>query len=131
MICLKCRSQMQKTIFEGVLIDFCPDCQSFWLDNNEFEDIVKGKDFDSKALLEEVTEERKEESERKVEWHDIIACPKCMSGKISRHRMLGLELERCEICNGIFFDKDELKFCYDKAKENFLYKIWTHIKKLL
>lgn len=130
MLCLRCRSEMQKTIFEGILIDYCPECKSCWLDKDEFENAVKGVEFNSKALVAESKAEILQKAKKKIEITGCNVCPKCLSGRVLRHEMFNIELDKCELCNGVFFDKDEFEKCYDRAKESFLAKMWRHVKSL-
>lgn len=40
MFCLICKKHMKKTIINDVLIDYCEECDSIWLDDKELEDIL-------------------------------------------------------------------------------------------
>jgi Zn-finger nucleic acid-binding protein len=122
---------MMKTIFESVLIDFCTECKSCWFDKNEFENAVKGIEFDSTALVAESKVEILQKIKRKVEMVGSNVCPKCMNGTMQKFDMFGVELDKCESCEGVFFDKDELEKCYDKATEGFLKHMLDHLKEIL
>lgn len=37
----------------------------------------------------------------------MMSCPKCL-GKFAKHRFMGLELDRCESCEGIWLNRGEL-----------------------
>ena len=40
--CPRCRSEMDKVefnIYTGIVLDYCPDCEGFWLDGGELERI--------------------------------------------------------------------------------------------
>lgn len=131
MLCLRCKCEMEKTIFEGVLIDYCPGCKSCWFDKDEFDNAVVEIEFNASALVAESKAELFQKAKRKVEMTGDNVCPKCMNGTMARYEMFGVELDRCEFCEGIFFDKDEFQKCYDKATEGFFAHMWSHIKSLL
>jgi Zn-finger nucleic acid-binding protein len=123
---------MLKTIFESILIDYCPDCKSCWFDKDEFDNAVKGIEFNAAALIAESKAEIFQKLKRaKVEMVGNDVCPKCMNGTMAKFELFGVELDKCEFCEGLFFDRDELQKCYDKSKEGFIAHMWSHIKELL
>jgi Zn-finger nucleic acid-binding protein len=129
MLCFKCKNEMQKTIFEGTLIDYCSECKGFWLDKEEFDNAVNGKKFDSEVLVQESNNERLQEI-KQIEWVGEDICVKCKNGRMNKILLFNIEVDECQTCKGLFFDKDELKKCYDRAKNGFVSKIWAHIKNL-
>lgn len=104
MLCFKCKTEMQKTIFEGIVIDYCSECKSCWMDKGEFERAVAGEEFDAAKCAEIAKQERKEPD---VQTSSYGNCPKCTIGKMSKMKQFDIELDKCDNCDGIFFDKDE------------------------
>ena len=127
MLCFKCKNEMEKTIFEGVVIDYCFECNSVWMDKEEFEQAVSGIEFNAEECVNVAKSEEKEE---KIRFHNRLLCPKCEIGKMVKITKFGVELDQCEKCEGTFFDRDELKKCYDKATGNFFTEMWNYIKEM-
>ena len=40
MYCIKCNSEMRKCYMYGVLLDFCDECKSIWVDGFEIDCII-------------------------------------------------------------------------------------------
>jgi Zn-finger nucleic acid-binding protein len=128
MICLRCESDTQKTIFEGVLIDYCSECQSFWLDGEELEVAVENGKFDSEILCKEVDIEK---LPRDIVFHHDNICPKCVSTNFRKMERYGIQLNQCWNCKGIFFDRDELQKCINsEKKDTWVYHLWDHVKSM-
>lgn len=128
MICLKCREEMQKTIFDGVLIDYCPECHGFFLDSGEFEEALKNECPDIQNLWNKSKEESKTESRKTIP--EVNICPKCLIGHMHQESRDKIKVDVCNHCEGIFFDKGELEFCISQERHGWIGKIFQHIKDL-
>lgn len=106
MQCLRCKKYMHKSIFNDVLIDYCVECNSIWLDQDELEDILENHKPKIEDLIKEAKLEKKSEN-NSISYEDI--CPHCGVGKYIKDSKFNLEVDRCSNCNGLFFDKGELK----------------------
>ena len=128
MQCIKCQDTMQKTIYESILVDYCPSCKSFWLDGGEFDLIIKGKEWDvEKAFTEAEIEKTKESKDNQ----DFSLCPRCNKGVLRSLRRSGVRIDQCDKCDGLFFDEGELESLYRAEKMNAFQRIWEHVTSLL
>ncbi len=110
MICKDCRTEMDKDILDGVLIDRCGVCEGIWLDGGELDKIVRSAGQDPAKLALQAREERADER-KKVASKSV--CPRCSAGPLKRHVLHGVALDRCGACKGLWFDHGEL----DKVKK--------------
>ena len=118
MLCLKCHVEMRRVALKGILADFCPECRSFWLDKGELDKIRKEIKKSDKELKAEAAKEKKNDPMSLVSG----ACPRCF-GEITTFFDGSVKLERCDRCEGMFFDKDELDECLKQKEDTFLSKI--------
>lgn len=123
MLCFRCRNEMQKTVFDGVLVDYCPECRGFWLDAGEFELALKEEDVDTQTLWKKAQQENLQES---IACAQTGKCPSCLMGDMKMVKRDDIDVDECDQCHGIFFDKDELSKCHEKQKKWYL-KIMRHI----
>ena len=128
MLCIKCQTEMIKTIFESVLVDYCPRCKSFWLDGEEFERSLYEKGFDVEHTHKKAVIENKEES---TKCQDFSLCPRCQATNLSQVMRDGVILDQCPSCHGIFFDDGELERCFDSERPTFIDRMWRHICDIL
>lgn len=119
MLCLKCQTLMSKANYNGVLVDYCPKCKSFWLDKGEFNKIKHNKKNDKDKIKKEAIKEKKNDPLVYVG----NSCPKCF-GELHIYYEGKIPLDRCERCEGIFFDRGELEECLKKTSNSFLNKIF-------
>lgn len=117
---------MYKTVYDGVLIDYCPECRGIWLDGGEFDAI----------LLREGEETEKLWKKAKVEMAAVQRfvpeeshCRCCIQGFVETFVKNGIEVDECDHCHGMFFDKGELDKCLDGAHP-WLTRIIAHVKDL-
>jgi Zn-finger nucleic acid-binding protein len=103
MYCLKCQTKMKLNILRGVLVDFCENCQSFWLDKGELELLQKNKT----RTQDEIDKEIKNHKLAELNFSYKNMCQRC-GGTLKALIKDGIVLETCTICKGIFFDKGEL-----------------------
>ena len=116
---------MKKTIFESVLVDYCPECCGFWLDGGEFERTLNAEEFDvESALISAKMEMMDEKDVRNSSWK----CQKCPTGVIRPYQRSGLKLDKCDKCGGIFFDKGELNALFIAEKPGFLQRLSDYVR---
>lgn len=113
---------MIKKIYKNTIIDFCSNCGSIWLNQNELKNILFNN---SKAiqinLLEQIKKEIKKE-QNKITYLNF--CPYCSNQKLTSKSILNINLDHCIKCNGLFFDYNELeKIIKNYNKLSFLSKI--------
>lgn len=108
--CLRCGAGLVELPYPGteILIDRCPDCQGIWLDQGEFQqlraEMKKWVPEDDKSL-----NERAQELFAGIEeaGADRMSCPKC-AGQLMDEVIDRIPVERCESCDGTWFDAGEL-----------------------
>ncbi len=128
MICLKCRGEMQKTIFDGALVDYCPECRGFFLDSGEFEEALKNEKPDIQNLWKKSKNEIREDLRKAIP--ETGVCPKCLIGHMRQEIKDKIKVDSCDHCDGIFFDKGELEFCITQERHGWIDRIFQHIKDL-
>ena len=128
MECFRCRTEMQKTIFESVLVDYCPECKGFWLDGGEFERALNDERFDvEKSFAEAKMEKAQEGSVRPSD----CQCPRCVVGQLKPFKRSNVRLDQCDGCNGIFFDQGELDALFNAEKLGFFGRFFAHVRGLI
>ena len=128
MQCLRCQNEMSKTIFESVLVDYCPICQSFWLDGGEFEQALKGEKFDVEKAFHDAKSETKTEGKLR---QSVYFCPKCRTGSIKAVTRNGVKLDQCDLCSGLWFDEGELESLFKAESMKFFERMWGFLKVLI
>lgn len=111
MYCYRCSNDMKKKSYKGVLVDYCENCRSFWLDGGEFESVKYNKEQSDKDLA---LQARKEIAAENLITYSG-ACPKC-SGKMTKQYKSGVQVDQCASCDGVFFDYGELQECLEREE---------------
>jgi len=78
----------------------------------------------NKKLIErkrkELDSKRAEQRERELQAQHWMCCPKC-GHRMEEKEMLGIVVDRCSSCSGIYFDKGELELLLEsKEQKGFL-----------
>ncbi|MDP7420786.1 MAG: zf-TFIIB domain-containing protein [bacterium] len=106
MKCPRCSGELKAQELAGIQIDRCATCGGTWFDKGEF-DSIKGeaeseemKNIESSPVDQEFT--RKQEGD--------LTCPKCevVMDSFSFQYSSGIKLDRCNICDGFWFDCGEI-----------------------
>lgn len=108
MICYRCGSEMTRSVFRNTLIDKCKKCGGVWVDAGEIKKIMKWRPGDaSKNFLgDRLTEQYIERvSNISAKGH----CPRCGEPSLKTIIVDGIDLDKCRICNGLFFDGVEIE----------------------
>jgi Zn-finger nucleic acid-binding protein len=119
---------MQQTIFDGVLVDYCPECQAFWLDADEFQIALNSEGEDVRDLWLRAKKEFKDAEKFVVPKDDC--CPRCIVGHMETIVKSEIDVDQCERCKGLFFDRGELDKCMKQARHSWLVRIFAHVKDL-
>ncbi len=114
MICPSCKNKnLTRADYKGSQLDYCPDCLGIWFDRDELRQV---KDKEDKFLRwidfdpwEDETKFRIDKSPKicplcgvpfyEVKYDDFDARPRRVS--------LGLKIDLCNVCHGIWLDKGE------------------------
>jgi Zn-finger nucleic acid-binding protein len=111
MNCPRCNTAFETTVYEGVEIDKCNQCNGTWLDEGEIVKIVQTKEetFDPKLIRETLTQGFT--GIPKNEQQTVVHCPKCQSDMkaINYDYSSGVILDRCLECHGLWLDGSELE----------------------
>ena len=109
MRCPQCDSGLVKMHYENVQVDYCKECKGVWLDSDEMNDVVDdlvSKDRTKNAVIDLdkliVGEVRIKENH--------LCCPKCAEAmtKFNYAYDSNIILDKCESCNGIWTDYNEV-----------------------
>jgi len=106
MLCPKCSVPLIVVERDDIELDWCPECEGFWFDENEIE-ILKYK----LGLKQEIKNPMETDIVKTNE--KLCKCPKCNSymGKVEIN---GIILDKCMKNHGIWFDKSELSGLFNK-----------------
>lgn len=125
MHCIRCKSDMVKNKLKGVLIDYCKNCDAFWLDQGELEALESGMAKSESELRGERVNEMKLERLRPVTV--LSTCPKCQEGQIKERNMDGVRVDYCNNCRGLYFDHGELQQILENRKQGFFDRLMTNL----
>ncbi len=102
-MCPVCKQPMIALELEGIEIDHCPACLGTWLDGGEIEAIAERAGVEVGPLAEVLENARTgDRADRR--------CPRCRRRMRIIHpaEPAGLELDRCPLGHGLWFDKGEM-----------------------
>ena len=104
MKCPKCKAPMDNVVLEGVQIERCSGCKGLWFDANE--EVLLSKIQHAEMLDLGLASLGKEFNNE-----EPIFCPRCGTSsqlhKLQDKKQPHIELDRCNTCNGTFFDAGE------------------------
>ncbi|HEX4911582.1 MAG TPA: zf-TFIIB domain-containing protein [Permianibacter sp.] len=104
MKCPKCKAPMDNVVLEGVQIERCSGCKGLWFDANE--EVLMSKIQHAEMLDLGLASLGKEFNNE-----EPIFCPRCGTSsqlhKLQDKKQPHIELDRCNSCNGTFFDAGE------------------------
>jgi Zn-finger nucleic acid-binding protein len=128
MICPICKKDLDKIIFYGVEVDYCPKCLGFWFEEDELRLAKDNRDRD-------------------LNWLDIDLWKKKTSLKISSGKKLcpfcrlplyetsygrsKIKVDVCNICKGIWLDRGEFKKIIEYLKKEGYYETMNNYAKNL
>ena len=110
MLCPKCSVPLIVVERNEIELDWCPECEGFWFDENEIE-IIKMKLNLHQKILNPMDYDIVKTDEK------LCKCPRCNSlmGKVN---IDGIILDKCMKNHGVWFDKSEMSQLFNKFSEN-------------
>lgn len=114
MTCPSCKQELKKAVFYGVEVDYCPKCLGLWFQHDELRQAKDEKDKDLNwldiPLWKEKTKFRISPGEK--------LCPSCSIPLYAvNYGDSGVEIDLCNLCQGIWLDRGEFKKVIDYLKE--------------
>jgi Zn-finger nucleic acid-binding protein len=111
--CPACGKVMQKYFIQsGCAIDICTDgCGGMFFDNQEIQELNK-----LESDVEEIKKILQNKNFNIVDENLTRICPACGT-KMIKTRALGVQIDTCYKCNGIFLDKGELELVRSHFKK--------------
>lgn len=126
MACPSCKESLEKAIFYGVEIDYCPKCLGLWFEESEL------------RLA-------KDEKDKNLKWLDIDLWKEKKKFKISREQKLcpfnrlplyevnygnsKIKVDLCNLCSGIWLDRGEFKKIIEYLKKRKDHEVFNNFAK--
>jgi len=117
--CPICKDQTQLVPYEGVKIHHCGRCGGYWLTDAKLDLILARRDVVMPDAVKESTERMAAESNSTKQLL-CISCGTTMRKELFRG-FTQLQIDACDRCGGIWFDRAELERCqvlWEQMKEN-------------
>lgn len=128
MLCPHCKASLDKAIFYGVEIDYCPNCLGLWFEEDELRLAKDDKDRDLRWL--DIDLWKKEEQFKITSGQKL--CPGC---RLQLYQVnygdSGIAVDLCNICHGIWLDRGEFKKIADYLRQKADYEVLNHFSKRL
>lgn len=147
MLCPICKIKLKETTFHNVGVDFCPRCLGLWFAQEELRWAKDAKDKNLSWLDIDLWKDKKKfkiSSGQKL-------CPKCelplyevnygdsdihpvksAKGGAAKPQFNGVEIDLCNLCQGIWLDRGEFKKIIEYLREKANYEILNnYLKNLL
>ena len=114
MKCPLCKIEMKKVIFYGVEIDYCSQCLGLWFEKDELRQAKDEKDKDLKWLDIDLWQDMTKFKISQIQKY----CPVCSTPLYSvKYNDSQIEVDVCNLCQGIWLDRGEFKKIVDYLKE--------------
>ncbi|MFC1630214.1 zf-TFIIB domain-containing protein [Patescibacteria group bacterium] len=114
MRCPSCKEQLDKAIFYGVSVDYCPKCLGMWFEEGELRQAKDEKDESLNWLDVDLWKERKKFKISRTK----KLCPYCRLPLYEvNYGRSKIVVDFCNICSGVWLNRGEFK------------KIITYLKK--
>lgn len=126
MLCPLCQEDLEKTIFYGVEIDYCPKCLGLWFEEDELRLAKDKKDEDLKWLDIDLWKERKKfKIARKQK-----LCPYCRLPLYEiKYGKSDIKADLCNLCYGTWLDRGEFKKIIKYLRKRKDYEILNNFNK--
>lgn len=128
MICPICKIELDKVIFYGIEVDYCPKCLGLWFEEDELRLAKDARDRDLNWL--DIDLWKKKTSFRISPGRKI--CPACRlplyQVNYGRSKIM---VDVCNICKGIWLDRGEFKKIIDYLKREGHYEVINNYAKNL
>lgn len=121
MKCPRCKLDLKEINYEGIKIDTCEKCEGEWLDHGEITHIreVEDKVFsqEEKAKVQGIHRPVVTKNEQP---QFPLMCPHCNTplSTFNYAYSTGVIIDRCNNCQGAWFDKDEIEHIQIIAEEH-------------
>ena len=113
MKCPRCSAVLQAVEYDGVTVQFCPDCKGEWLAAGELQTIAENhEEVFTPEEIELVDGVNKEIFTATETDHDELKCPECAGVEMQHFNYgdtSGVLLDKCPRCGGIWTDKGQLE----------------------
>lgn len=128
MLCPICKKTLDKTIFYGVEIDYCPKCLGLWFEEDELRLVKDARDRDLNWLD---TDLWKKKTSFKI-FPGQKLCPACRlplyEVKYDRSQII---VDVCNLCRGVWLDRGEFKKIIEYLKREGYYEVLNNYAKRL
>ena len=113
MNCPRDRSVLTQVEYDHEVVQMCPQCKGEWLAAGELQRIVRHHDeVFTREEIASLEGFNKEILTAEINDHDELDCPECEGIRMEHFNYgdtSGIILHKCEQCNGIWTDKDQLQ----------------------
>jgi Zn-finger nucleic acid-binding protein len=111
MRCPRCKTigedhQLTQTNLGNMEVDFCLNCGGMWFDKQELAQAIILPEEQVKAITKKLDNTIEIDKQKDVE----LECPKCSTAMYKYRYMYtsNIYIDSCEVCEGIWLDKNEL-----------------------
>ena len=105
---------MEKVIFYGTEVDYCPQCLGIWLEKDELRQAKDEKDKDLRWLDIDLWKDKTKFKISQIQKY----CPVCSVPLYSvKYTDSEIQVDLCNLCQGIWLDRGEFKKITDYLKE--------------
>lgn len=112
MHCPKCNGELNESQQGLYTCRLCNNCEGIWVSGKEINKILRNEttveSFEGISVFLAGEKEPLKNG----------SCPKCIGENLSVRSVMGVELDICDKCNGIYFDKNELNNIFTKGLGN-------------
>ena len=128
MFCPFCQDTLEKSIFYGVEVDYCPSCLGLWFEQDELR-LAKDKKDENLNWLDIDLWEHK--NKFKIS-RDNKLCPSCRLPFYEiNYGESQVKTDVCNVCYGIWLDRGEFKNIIGYLRERKDYEIFNNFSKNL
>jgi len=126
MLCPFCQESLEKAIFYGVEIDYCPKCLGLWFEEDELRLAKDKKDKDLNWLDIDLWKEKRK---FKISRNSRL-CPFCRLPLYTvNYGDSEIKIDLCNLCSGIWLDRGEFKKIIEYLRERKDYKVFNNFAK--
>lgn len=128
MICPSCKKSLDRAIFYGIEVDYCPKCLGIFFEENE---LRLAKDEKDKNLNWLDIDLWKEKAKFKISPTQRL-CPACrlLLYEIN-YGDSNIKIDLCNVCHGIWLDRGEFRMIIDYLKEESGFEVLNNYAKNL
>ena len=128
MLCPFCKENLEKAIFYGVEIDYCPKCLGLWFEEDELRMAKDKKDENLNWLDIDLWKERKKFKISKGQ----KLCPSCRLPLYEvNYGDSEISVDLCNICLGVWLDRGEFRKIIEYLRKRKDYEVFNNfIKKV-